>query len=110
KSEVGSDVEDIKPTDYEEMAKIASKIPELQDSAFVYYEKAIAMDTVVANKLKMIESAADVAKRLGNRKLEASLLGMAYGMEKDPSPRDLYNWGYANYQAGNYLKADSLFC
>jgi tetratricopeptide (TPR) repeat protein len=110
KSEEGTDIEDIKSTDYEEMAKITSKIPELKDSSFSYFEKAIAMDTVVANKLKLIESAANMAKQLGNRGLEANLLGMAYTLQKDPSARDLYNWGMAHYQAGNYLKADSLFC
>ena len=110
KSEVGPDVEDIKSTDYEEMAKITSKIPELRDSSFTYFEKAIAMDTVVANKLKLIESAAKMAKGFGNRRLEADLLGMAYGLQQDPSARDLYNWGFAHYQAGNYLKSDSLFC
>ena len=110
KSEVGPDVEDIKATDYEQMAKITSKIPELKDSAFVYYEKAIEMDTVMANKLKIIESAAAYAKSTGNRTLEADMLGTAYRMQKDPSPRDLYNWAYANYQAGNYKKADTLFC
>lgn len=110
KSEVGPDVEDIKSTDYEQMAKITSKIPELKDSAFVYYEKAIEMDTVMANKLKIIESAAAYAKSTGNRTLEADMLGTAYRMQKDPSPRDLYNWAYANYQAGNYAKADTLFC
>jgi tetratricopeptide (TPR) repeat protein len=110
KSEMGPDVEDIKSTDYEEMAKITSKIPELQDSAFTYYEKAIAMDTVMENKLKIIESAANFAKSTGNRQLEADMLGTAYRLQKDPSARDLYNWAYANYQAGNYAKADSLFC
>jgi hypothetical protein len=92
------------------MAKITSKIPELKDSAFVYYEKAIAMDTVMENKLKIIESAAAYAKSTGNRQLEADMLGTAYRMQKDPSARDLYNYAYANYQAGNYAKADSLFC
>jgi tetratricopeptide (TPR) repeat protein len=110
KSEQGTDVEDIKSTDYEEMAKITSKIPELEDSAFTYYEKAIAMDTVVANKLKIIESAAAWAKSTGKRTLEADLLGMAYKLNPDPSARDLYNWAYSHYQAGNYVKADSLFC
>ncbi len=108
--EQGSDVEDIKSTDYEEMAKITSKMPEFKDSAFSYFQQAIAMDTVVANKLNLIESAAKMARDLGNRGLEADLLGMAYSLQKDPSARDLYNWGYANYQAGNYLKADTLFC
>jgi tetratricopeptide (TPR) repeat protein len=92
------------------MAKITSKIPELRDSSFSYFEKAIAMDTVIANKLKLIESAAKMAKGFGNRGLEANLLGIAYGLQQDPSARDLYNWGFAHYQAGNYLKADSLFC
>jgi tetratricopeptide (TPR) repeat protein len=110
KSEQGSDVEDIKSTDYEEMAKITSKIPEFKDSAFTYYEKAIAMDTVVANKLKIIQSAADFAKASGNRQLEADMLGTAYRMQKEPSARDLYNYAYANYQAGNYKRADTLFC
>jgi tetratricopeptide (TPR) repeat protein len=110
KSEIGSDVEDIKSTDYEEMAKITSKIPEYKDSAFTYYEKAIAMDTVMANKLKILESAAKFAKESGNRQLEADMLGTAYRLQPDPSARDLYNWAYANYQAGNYKKADTLFC
>lgn len=110
KSEVGPDIEDIKPTDYEEMAQIVSKIPELKDSVFMYYQKAIDMDTVMANKLEIIEKAANYAKSTGNRQLEADMLGAAYAMQKDPSARDLYNWAYANYQAGNYAKADSLFC
>jgi tetratricopeptide (TPR) repeat protein len=110
KSEVGPDLEDIKSTDYEQMAKLTSKIPELKDSAFTYYEKAIAMDTVMENKLKIIESAAKFAKESGNSQLEADMLGTAYRLQKDPSARDLYNWAYANYQAGNYLKADTLFC
>jgi tetratricopeptide (TPR) repeat protein len=110
KSEQGTDVEDIKSTDYEEMAKITSKIPEFKDSAFTYYEKAIAMDTVIANKLKILESAAAFAKASGNRQLEADMLGTKYRLDKDPSARDLYNWAYANYQAGNYKKADTLFC
>ncbi|MBL7700096.1 MAG: tetratricopeptide repeat protein [Chitinophagaceae bacterium] len=110
KSEQGPDVEDIKATDYEEMAKITSKLPGMEDSAYTYYEQAIAMDTVVANKLKLIESAAAWAKASGKRTLEADLLGMAYKLQQEPSARDLYNWAYAHYQAGNYPKADSLFC
>lgn len=110
KSEPGPDVEDIKSTDYEQLAKISNKIPELKDSVFAYYQKAIDMDTVVANKLKLIENAARVAKESGNRGLEADLLGAAYALQKDPSASDLYNWGFSHYQAANYVKADSIFC
>jgi hypothetical protein len=58
----------------------------------------------------MIQNAAAMAKKTGNKAAEADLLGLAYSMVKDPSARDLYNFGYANYQAANYAKADSLFC
>jgi hypothetical protein len=68
------------------------------------------MDTVMANKIKIIESAAAFAKSTGNRLLEADMLGAAYKLQPEPGARDLYNWAYAHYQAGNYLKSDSLFC
>lgn len=110
KSEQGTDVEDIKSTDYEEMAKITSRMPEFKDSAIGYFDKALEMDTVVANKVSILEKAAKMAKESGNRQLEADILGKSYALQKDPSARDLYNWAYANYQAGNYKKADSLFC
>jgi tetratricopeptide (TPR) repeat protein len=92
------------------MAKISNKLPEFKDSVFVYYQKAIDMDTVMENKLKLIENAAALAKSSGNRGLEAEMLGKAYSLQKDPSAADLYNWAFAYYQAGNYTKADSLFC
>jgi tetratricopeptide (TPR) repeat protein len=110
KAEPGPDVEDIKSTDYEEMAKIANKIPELKDSVFIYFDKAIDMDTVLANKLDLIAKAAKFAKESGNRSLEAEMLGKAYSLQNDPSAADLYNWAFAHYQAGNYKKSDSLFC
>ena len=85
-------------------------MPEYKDSAIGYFEKALEMDTVVANKVAILEKAAKMAKESGNRQLEADILGKSYALQKDPSARDLYNWAYANYQAGNYPKADSLFC
>jgi len=62
------------------------------------------------NKVGFITRAAGLAKLLGDRKQEANFLGIAYKMEKEPSQNDLYNWGYANYQAGDYAAADSIFC
>ena len=126
-------------TDYEEMAKIYSKMgaPDstsmaasdstgsdstgatvagnsgkgMYDSLIAkYYNMAIDKDTVAANKAKFIANAAAMAKRSGNRNLEAEWLGRAYAMEKEPSQNDLYNWAHAHYAAGNYVKADSLFC
>jgi tetratricopeptide (TPR) repeat protein len=105
-----ADPDDILPTDYEELAKINSKIPGMEEEVFKNYQMAIDKDTSVENKIKLIQNAATLAKNTGNRKAEAEWLGKAFALSKNPSARDLYNWAYANYQAGNYAKADTLFC
>jgi hypothetical protein len=102
--------EDILPADYEELAKINSKIPGMEEEAFANYQLAVEKDTSLENKKKYILKAADYAKSLNDRKQQANWLGIAYSLEKDPSQTDLYNWAYAHYQAGNYTTADSLFC
>jgi tetratricopeptide (TPR) repeat protein len=110
KAEPGDEVENIKATDYAELAKISSKIPEMKDSVMAYYQKALSMDTTAAGQAEILESATNYAKTSGNKQLEADVMGAAYSLKKDPSATDLYNYAYANYQAGNYTKADSLFC
>lgn len=100
----------ILPADYEELANINSKIPGSEAEAFANLQKAIEMDTVVENKVKFIQKGAALAKKMGNRKEEANWLGIAYQMDKEPNQNDLYNWGYANYQAGEYKTSDSIFC
>jgi Flp pilus assembly protein TadD len=110
KAQPGDEVENIKATDYAQLAKISSKIPEMQDSVMPYYQKALSMDTTAAGQAEILESATTYAKGTGNKQLEADVLGAAYSLKKDPSATDLYNYAYANYQAGNYVKADSLFC
>ena len=51
-----------------------------------------------------------LAHRLNNKKAMADLAGMAYLSKKNPNQNDVYNWGFANYSAGNYKTADSIFC
>jgi Tfp pilus assembly protein PilF len=102
--------EDVLPTDYEELAKIASKTPGSEAEAFTYIRQAIEKDTAVANKIKFINTAAELAKSTGNRAEEANWLGMAYRMDPDPSQKALFDWGFAHYQAKNYAAADSVFC
>jgi lipopolysaccharide biosynthesis regulator YciM len=102
--------EEVLPMDYEELGRIASKTPGSETEAFVNYQKAIDLDTVIANKVKYIQKAADLAKKLGDRTQEANWLGVAYRIDPDPSQKSLYDWGFANYQAKNYNSADSIFC
>jgi len=105
-----SDSDEVLPTDYEELAKIYSKIPGSDSLVLNNYQLAINKDTSVANKIKLIQNAADLAKKTGDKNAQAVWLGQAYQINKDPNARDLYNWAYANYQAGNYVTSDSLFC
>ncbi len=105
-----ADASDILPTDYEELANISAKTAGAEAEAFGYLQKAVDLDTLVENKVKLINKAAALAKKMGNRKEEANWLGVAYRLKKSPSNTDLYNWGIANYQAGDYVTADSIFC
>lgn len=97
-------------TDYEELAKINTKIPGQEAEVFANLEKAVALDTVVENKIKFINKAAALAKAKGDRVQEANWLGRAYALDPNPTQTDLYNYAMAHYQAKNYQAADSLFC
>lgn len=104
------DKEDIIAPDYVELANIDAKTPGSEVNAFASLQKAVDIDTVVENKVKYINTAAALAKKLGNRAEEARWLGVAYNLKPDPSQTDLYNYGYALYQSANYKAADSVFC
>jgi cytochrome c-type biogenesis protein CcmH/NrfG len=102
--------DEIVSADYEELANINVKTPGQEAQAFVNLQKAVEKDTVAENKIKYITKAAALAKKMGDRKQEANWLGIAYNLKKEPSQTDLYNWGFAHYQAANYTTADSIFC
>jgi len=102
--------EEILATDYEELANINSKIPGSEMEAFDNLKMAIEKDSLPENKVKYIQRGAAMAKKMGDRKQEANWLGVAYSMKQNPNQNDLYNWGLAHYQAGNYTTADSIFC
>ncbi|HKP32034.1 MAG TPA: tetratricopeptide repeat protein [Chitinophagaceae bacterium] len=104
------DTADILPADYLELANINSKVQGSQAEAFENFRAAIARDTAIENKIKYINQAAALAKKLGDRNQEATWLGVAYHMDPNPSQTDLYNWGYAHYQAGNYDSSSRIFC
>ena len=99
-------------TDFEEYGKIYGKMKDsvTREMAFQYYIRAINMDTIVDNKVKYAGEAMDLAKDLHDKQAAASLSGELYNSIKNPTNSDLYKYGMANYSAGNYKKADSIFC
>jgi len=102
--------DDVVSADYEELANLNLQTAGQEAQAFANLQKAVDKDTVVENKVKYINKAAALAKKMGDRKQEATWLGVAYKLKANPTQTDLYNWGMAHYQAGNYTTADSLFC
>lgn len=98
------------PQDYVFRAKLLSKFPGSEAEALTSYQQAVDLDTAMASKLELMGEAATFAGKIGNRSEQANWLAKLYNTKKDPSNRDLYDWGYANYMAGNYVTADSIFC
>ncbi len=98
------------PKDYAYLALFESKFPGDSADVIKNYQIAIDKDTSLAGKLDLIKEATDVAKKTGNKTEMAYWLGVQYPLLKDPTQNDLFNWGIANYQAGQYKTADSIFC
>lgn len=105
-----ADTSEILPADYAELANVNAKIPGGEAEAFSNLQIAVAKDTLEENKVKYVTTAANLAKKLGDRNQQANWLGIAYKMKKNPTQTDLYNWGMAYYQAANYQASDSIFC
>ncbi len=98
------------PQDYVFRAKLLSKFPGNEAEALTNYQTAIDLDTVMKNKTDLMTEAAAFAARSGNKTAAADWAGKLYNIKKEPTNRDVYDWGMANYQAGNYQTADSIFC
>ena len=101
--------EKIGPADYTTYAQVLLKFPGNEALAASNVEKAIALDTVIASKVKTVT---DVAKSLydAGKYNEA---GKWYTKVLQVNPNfgvvDLYWAGYSDYRAANYKGADSIF-
>ena len=96
--------------DYAERANIAAKNPDstVKLTAFADYKLAIAKDSL--NRNNYITAANDLAKKMGNKQALAEVAYIVFTSKKNPSNSDLYAFGQANYQAGYYKTADSIYC
>jgi tetratricopeptide (TPR) repeat protein len=74
-----------------------------------YFNKAIDFDTTVENKLDYTRKAADFFKRTNNTSRSADWMIRVFQANPKKSKVDLYNAGFENFKAGEYMRADSLF-
>jgi Flp pilus assembly protein TadD len=99
----------IGPHDYATYGKILLKFPGNDSLAFLYIDKAVALDTVTANKLEYIKTSADSLIAIRDYARAGKLYTKILTIKPDYGKADLYYAGYNNYRGGNYQGADSVF-
>ena len=97
------------PMDYTFYAQLLAKFPGNETAAFKNYEKAVELDTLMQNKLSLMADAAALAKKLKNYGEQGKWLGMIYRTDPKANKSDLYNYGYAYYQAAKYDSSLAIF-
>ena len=95
--------------DFELKAKLLAKFPGNDDEVISSLQRAIAMDTLIANKVEYASQLATLFEEKGDKSEHARWLGKVYQLKTEPSNIDLYYWGVAHYAAGEYPEADSVF-
>ncbi|HJS55831.1 MAG TPA: tetratricopeptide repeat protein [Chitinophagaceae bacterium] len=79
------------------------------DSAMFFYKVGTELETDSNSLVKYYKTLADLAKQQKDYTERASWLGKYYVLNQKSTNIDLFNWGLAWFQAGNYEKADSVF-
>ena len=101
--------ENIGPNDYATYGKILLKFPGQDSLAVQYVDKAIALDTVPANKLEYIKDVAASLITAGKFADAGKWYGKILALKPNYGKVDMYYAGYNDYRGGNYKSADSVF-
>lgn len=101
--------DNIGPNDYKTYGQILLKIPGQEEAGVSYINKAIDLDTLIANKVKY---AKDVAQSLASQKKYAEAgkwFGKVLTLDSSYGKTDLFYAGYNDLLGQNYVTADSVF-
>ena len=101
--------EDRVPPDFELKANIYQGGGASCEEVYALYMEGAAADTVLSSKVDFMTKAADYFKTKGCKLQEADMRLALYNTRKSPNPGGLANLGISYFQAGNLVKADSLF-
>jgi tetratricopeptide (TPR) repeat protein len=99
----------IVPDNWLVAAELAAKFPERQANFDRYVRAAIATDTSDKGKVEIAKKAVDIFKKAGNQEKVAEWALTAMSLNPNPSKVEIYNAGFENFKAGNYMRADSVF-
>lgn len=101
--------EKIGPNDYATYGKILLKFPGNDSLAATYIDKAVALDTVPANKLDYIKSTAESLAAAQKFADAGRFYSKILTLKPTYGKVDLYYAGYNDFRGGNYPAADSIF-
>jgi tetratricopeptide (TPR) repeat protein len=101
--------EKITSLDYLECAKNLLKIPGNEMQAGIFIDKAVAMDSVEANKVQYLKSVAQAYESKKSFKEAADWYNKILSIKKNPGKLDLYNTGYNYYKGQAYDTASYFF-
>jgi tetratricopeptide (TPR) repeat protein len=99
----------IVPDNWLVAAELAAKFPDRQANFDKYVRAAIATDTSIKGKVDIAKKAVDIFKKAGNQEKVAEWALTAMAINPNPTKVDIYNAGFENFKAGNYMRADSVF-
>jgi tetratricopeptide (TPR) repeat protein len=99
----------IVPDNWLVAAELAAKFPERQANFDRYVRAAIASDTSTKGKVDIAKRAVEIFKKAGNQEKVAEWALTAMAINPNPTKVDIYNAGFENFKAGNYMRADSVF-
>ena len=95
--------------DYATYGRVLLKFPGNEATAATYIQKAIALDTLEANKIEYITSVANNYLAAKNYNEAANWYTKLFAVKKNVTKTDMYNAGINYYRAANYKTSDSIF-
>jgi tetratricopeptide (TPR) repeat protein len=99
----------IGPGDYSTRAKILLKFPGTDSLASVYIDKAIALDTLEADKINEAKILIDYYTSTGNSNGIGNAFKKVIAARSSPVNSDYQSAGFYFYRAGNYTASSAIF-
>jgi tetratricopeptide (TPR) repeat protein len=99
----------IGPNDYATYAKVLLKFPGNDSLASSYVDKAVALDTIAANKLDYVKSTAESLAAAKRYAAAGQWYTKILTLKPNYGKADLYYAGYNDFLGNNYKGADSVF-
>lgn len=95
--------------DYSTYASVLLKFPGNDSIAGTFVDKAVALDTVEANKVNYLKTIASSYETQKKYKDAADWYNKVVKVKRNPGKVDMYNAGYNYFRTGNFTTAIDIF-